>query len=217
MALTEPIDLLSDFPGWATDFSLLWRQEQSRQANGRTRVKDFGTPLWQASFSSRLLSPNELDHWRARLDVLENGLMTFTGYSLSRCFPIAYPKGSWPTGEAFDGVSSEIHTLGANNKSLRVTGLPQGFRFSIGDMIQITTATGRKYLFRVDETAMADSFGLTTTFEVRPHFPVGVSIGDTVSVKRPGVPMVLMPGSISSSADPRNGRGSISFDAIEAR
>ncbi|KFL24996.1 hypothetical protein JP74_21770 [Devosia sp. 17-2-E-8] len=217
MALTEPIDLLSDFPGWATDFSLLWRQEQSRQANGRTRVKDFGSPLWQASYSSRTLSPNELDHWRARLDVLENGLLTFSGYSLSRCFPIAYPNGSWPTGEDFDGVSAVIHTLGANNKSLRVTSLPQGYRFSIGDMLQVTTATGRKYLFRADETAMADSFGLTTTFEVRPHFPVGVSIGDTVSVKRPGVPMVLMPGSISSSADPRNGRGSISFDAIEAR
>jgi len=217
MALTEPIDLLSDFPGWATDFSLLWRQEQSRQANGRTRVKDFGSPIWRASYSSRTLSPNELDHWRARLDVLENGLLTFTAYSLSRCFPIAYPNGSWPTGEAFDGVSAAIHTLGANNKSLRVTGLPQGYRFSIGDMMQVTTATGRKYLFRADETAMADSFGLTTTFEVRPHFPVGMSIGDTVSVKRPGVPMVLMPGSISSSADPRSGRGSISFDAIEAR
>ncbi|AKR55700.1 hypothetical protein XM25_07795 [Devosia sp. H5989] len=217
MALTEPIDLLSGFPGWSTSFDLLWRQEQSRQASGRTRVKDLGSPLWWASYISRSLSPNELDYWRARLDVLENGLLTFTGYSLTRCFPIAYPMGSWPTGDDFDGVSATIHTLGANNKSLRVTDLPAGFQFSIGDMIQVTTATGKDYLFRVNEAALADGTGLTPTFEVRPHFPAGVSEGDTVSVKRPSIPMVLMPGSISSTADARTGRGTISFDAIEAR
>lgn len=217
MALTEPLDLLSDFPGWSTSFELLWRQEQSRQASGRTRVKDFGSPLWRASYISRTLSPNELDYWRARLDALENGLLTFTGYSLSRCFPIAYPKGSWPTGDAFDGVSATIHTLGGNNKSLRVTDLPAGFQFSIGDMIQITTATSKNYLFRLNEVALADGAGLTAAFEVRPHFPVGLSVGDTVSVKRPSVPMVIMPDSISSAADAWTGRGTISFDAIEAR
>lgn len=217
MALTEPIDLLSDFPGWSTSFELLWRQEHSRQASGRTRVKDFGTPLWRGSYASRILSPNQLDHWRARLDVLESGLLTFTGYSLSRCFPIAYPRGSWPTGEGFSGGSAVVHTIGVNNKSLRVGSLPAGFVVSIGDMIQLTTATGKVYLFRVDEAALADSLGLTAAFEVRPHFPVGVSVGDTVTVKRPGIPMAIVPGSISATADPRTGRGTISFDAIEAR
>ncbi len=64
MAITYPLDLLQAFPGWSTVFDLMWRQEQSRQTNGVTRVKDFGSPLWRATFQSRSMRPNELDEWQ---------------------------------------------------------------------------------------------------------------------------------------------------------
>lgn len=210
MALSEPFDILAEFPGWTTTFEPLWRQEQSRQANGITRLKDFGSPLWTLTASTRSLSRRELDYWRARLEVLENGEQTFLGYSLSRCWPMAYPRGSWPSGDAFDGVSAIVDTLDDNNRALRVSGLPAGFVLSVGDMLQI----GDNDLYRVHEAATANVAGLTGLFEVRPHFWVGTAEGDTVSVKRPHCLMTIVPGSVQSPSEP-SGRGAISFSAIE--
>lgn len=116
MAITYPLDLLANWPGWSTEFELAYRQEHSRQANGRTIVKDMGSPLWRASYQSRSMRPNELDEWRARLASLENGLQTFKGYSLSRCRPILHPGSTvLPTGA--------LNTIAANRKAIRASGM----------------------------------------------------------------------------------------------
>jgi hypothetical protein len=215
LSITYPVDLLATFPGWTTVFEPVYRQEQSRVAGGRTYVKDLGDPLWTLTAQSRQLSPNELDYWRARLDVMEGGLQTFVGYSMSRYYPIKYPRGTWPTGASFDGVATLL-SVGTNRKSISVSGLPAGFELSIGDMVQVGTD-----LHRVMEVATADSSGETSVFEVRPHIWPGVDAGGspavTVTVKRPSCPMVIVPGSIQSQADPQTGWGAVSFQAIEAR
>lgn len=203
MAITEPIDLLAGFPGWTTDFDLMARQEQSRHASGRTRVKDFGSPIWQGSWSSKRLRPNELDEWRARLSFAEKSQMTFWGYALSRCRPINHPgSGVLPTGE--------LHTIGDDNKTVRVDGLP-GISLSIGDMIQIGGN-----LHRAAEPAVASS-GLTPLFTIEPHLWPETVVGDNVAISRPACLMTIVPGSVSASADVATGRGTISFRAIEAR
>jgi hypothetical protein len=216
MALTEPFDLLSNFPGWTTGFDPEFRQEQSRSTGGRTYVKDLGPELWQMKAQSKMLSPNLLDYWKARLHALENGLFTFIGYSLSRTYPIAYPRGSWPTGGSFDGISANLATVNANRKAVTVAALPAGFRLSIGDYVQV----GATDLHRVMEAATANGSGLTPEFEVRPHIWPGVAGGFSpplsVSVKRPACIMAIVPGSIVSDSG-LNGRGSISFQGEEAR
>lgn len=219
MAITYPLDILADFPGWSTSFELGWRQEMSRTAGGTTYVKDLGNALWKASYTSRVMRPNELDEWRARLDSLENGLQRFKGYSLSRCFPIAYPNGSWPTGASFDGVSAAVSAIGGDNKSLQIDGLPAGFQFRIGDMLQIQHGSDpvRYDLHRVQEPATADETGETGSFEVRPHLWPGVAVDNIVSVKRPWCLMQIVPDSITTTADQRTGSGSITFQGIEAR
>ena len=218
MSLSYPLDLLDNFPGWSTEFDLLSRDELSRTAGGVTIQKNLGSPLWQGSYITRSLSPNQLDEWRARLNALENGQQRFKGYSLSRCYPIAYPNGSWPTGGDFDGVSATVYAIGSENKSLRVDLLPEGFEWRVGDMLQIKRgSTARRDLHRVMEAATASGGGITPEFEVRPHLWPGVAIDDLVSVLRPWCPMMIVPGSVSSSADLQTGRGSVSFQAIEAR
>ncbi len=212
MAITYPLDILQAFPGWTTEFELLWRQEQSRQANGVTRVKDFGSPLWRAAYVSRTLSANDLDEWRARLDAMEGGQQQFKGYPLSRCYPIAYPNGSWPTGGAFNGTTAAVNSINANRKSITLKSLPAGFQLRVGDMIQIGTFN----LHRVQEVATATA-GVTGALEIRPHLWPETAINDAVSVKRPACLMTIVPGSISSSADPQTGRGTVSFQALESR
>lgn len=210
MALTEPFDLLPGFPGWTTGFDLRWRQEQSVQASGRVLVKDMGSPLWQLRAASRVLSPNQLDYWRARLTALENGLMTFRGYPMSRCYPILYPNGSWPTGASFTG-SCAVASINANRKAVALSGLPATFKLSVGDYIEIVGD-----VHQVMEPATANGSGITPEFEVRPHVWPSRAAGNAVTVKQPNCLMAIVPGSISTDAQ-LNGWGSVSFSAMEAR
>ncbi|PWJ75293.1 hypothetical protein C7441_12176 [Pseudaminobacter salicylatoxidans] len=209
MTISYPFDLLAGFPGWSTEFDLLWRQEQSRQANGVTRVKDFGSPLWRGTFQSRSMRPNELDEWRARLDAMENGLQQFRARSLSRCYPMAYPNG---TGMGTVSAAA-INTINANRKSITVKGLPAGFQWRVGDMLQI----GTRNLHRIQEAAAAGGTGVTGAFEIRPPLWPETAVNDPVTVVRPSCLMTVVPGSVSSTADLQTGRGSISFQALESR
>jgi len=214
MALSDIDDILADFPGWTTDFQLKSYDETSKTQGGDTLVKARGTPLWNLTATSRTLRPNELDYWRARLESLDAGKRPFWGYSLSRCYPIAYPNGSWPG--TFDGVSATIASLGSDNKSLSLAGLPSGFTLAVGDMFSFPYTSQPRYaLHRVEEAATAASNGTTGTFEVRPFIQAGAAVGDVVSVKQPRCLMMLVPGSISSTAELQTGTGTVSFQGVQ--
>jgi hypothetical protein len=210
MSITYPINLLPSFPGWTSGFSLRWRQEQSTLASGRVLVKDMGSPLWSLRAASKVLSPNNLDAWRARLTSLENGLQTFWGYPTSRCYPIAYPNGSWPT-SAFDGTNATLATINANRKAITLSALPAGFKLSIGDYLSIAGD-----VHQVMEAATANGSGVTPEFEIRPHLWPAVTVPKTVSLKQPACQMAIVPGSVASDAQ-LNGWGALSFSAMEAR
>ncbi len=201
MALTYPIDILAGFPGWSTEFDLFYRQEYSRTAGGTAIGKDFGTPIWKASISTRSLKPNELDAWRAKLKALEGSLQQFMGRPFSRCYPIAYPNG---TGMG-DVSNVKIASINENNKAYRLSGLPADYKTSVGDYQQI----GNK-LYQVVDVDGQD-------IEVRPHLAPGTAVGNVVVVVKPSVPMIILPGSLTTSAELSTGRGTISFQAIESR
>lgn len=213
---------MDNFPGWTTRFELMFRQEQSRHASGRVRVKEFGTPIWFASYRSKLLRPNELDEWRARLNALGNGLGTFQAWPSSRCWPINYPNGSsvppsdwvlaggtwgpgglWLTGLPWSltmPTTTEIATITMGN---RVT-LTDPLALTVGDYMQIGT--------RLHQIVDTDG----PVYILAPHLSVGALVGDTVTLYRPSVAMSLVPGSVATEAG-TNGRGIVTFQAIEAR
>lgn len=191
---------MQDFPGWTVQFELLYRQEQSRHATGRTRVKDFGTPIWTASYQSRQMRPNELDEWRARLNLLENGLNTFQAWPMSRCWPIRHPNG-------VGAVNGTIAAVGLDNKSLSITWNSGGPTvLSVGDYINLNGLR----LHQVTELRGAGVVG------VAPFLSTGILVGQAVDVSQPSVAMTLQPGSINTQTG-LNGRGSVTFQAVEAR
>lgn len=201
MAITYPYDVLATFPGWSTEFDLLYRQEISRTAIGQTFVKDLGSPLWRATYQSRLMKPNELDTWRARLKAMEGGLKQFLGRPTSRCYPIAYPKGA-----GMGNVSDvKIASIGGDRKTITLSGLPAGYQATAGDYIKI----GTHNLHQVVDTV--------GSIEVRPHLWPGTAVDDIVTLVKPSCRMTILPGTLSSSADASTGRGTISFQAIESR
>ena len=209
MAISEPVDILQGGIFWTTEFDFLWRQEQSRTARGRTIVKDFGSPLWMLTAQSKQLSPNQLDYWRARLGALENGKLTFLGRPMSRCYPIKYPRGTWPTGGSFGGTAT-LASVSADSRSITVSGLPNGYAGSVGDFISIGDD-----LHRVEEDFTAPA-GTTGQFQVAPPIWPGVTSGSVV-VKNPHCLMTINPGGVTSTAAPDTGWGSVSFQATEAR
>lgn len=198
MAITFPFDLLSSLKCQSEEFDLLWRQEQSRQANGRTIVKDFGSPLWRASYRSIPMYPDELDAWHAKILALENGLNTFKGFRYTRRRPIAHPgSASLPSGT--------INSIGENLKTITISGLT-GVTLQTGDMLQIRG----KDLHQI--------VGVTTgVYEIRPHLWPGVEEEDAVVIDTPSCIMAIVPGSVSRTSEHGAGIGSISFEAIEAR
>lgn len=233
MAITYPLNLLDNLPGWSTDFNLLYRQEQSRHASGRTRVKDYGTPIWTATYTTKNLSPNTLDFWRARLNSLENGLQTFRAYPKSRCWPIAHPNGlvadstnwvletgnwndagrwltaiPWTTNELVG--SATVNTKNVNNKALSLKDAPF-LNLRTGDYISINGN-----LHQIMEDVPPSANGITIEFEVRPHLSVNIVPNDDVIFHQPFCLMTVVPDSVSASSG-LNGRGSISFSGIEAR
>ena len=202
MAITYPYDILADFPGWSTDFDLAYRQEASRTAIGQTFVKDFGSPLWTASYQSRSMRPNELDAWRARLKALEGGLKQFRGRPTSRCYPIAYPNGMGMGNVA----TVKVGTIGANRNTMTMTGLPAGYVVSVGDYLQIAPNN----LHQVVNVAGAE-------IEIRPHLWPTITTGNAVTLVRPSCLMTIVPGSINTTADLSTGRGVITFQGFESR
>jgi len=199
MAVTYPLDILADFPGWSTEFDLLHRQEFSRTAGGTTIAKDMGTPLWKAAFQSRVLSSNTLDMWRAKLNSLEGSLQRFMGRPMSRCYPIAHPNG-----RGLGDVSAVTVASITLNKVVTLSGAPADYKSSIGDYVQI----GR-HLYQI--------VGLDGGLEVRPHLSPGTAVGNAVVLVRPSVPMIIIPATLSTTADAGTGRGTITFQAIESR
>lgn len=188
---------MAEFPGWSTSFDLMWRQETSRHASGVTRVKDFGRPVWQASWVTPILRPNALDRWRAEIDALSYSLVSFAAWPKSRCWPQAHPNG-----QGLGGVTTgTVASIGSDNSSLTVAGIP-GLTLTKGDLLQIDSR-----LYRV--TSLGASIG------VKPYFWPGVTVGDTVKVYRPSVQMIVLPGTVSTASG-LDGRGTVSFQTIEA-
>ena len=197
MALSFPIDLLAEWPGWTTEFDLFYRDEFSRQQNGVTISKELGSPLWRLSATTKMLKPNQLDDVRALLSSLDNGRKTFKGYPLSRVYPQRHPKGAGlPSVSLGSTTVKSIALSGASGLTLR-----RGDFISVGD-----------YLFQVMEHSSNGA-----AFEIRPYVSLGVTLAGTVRLERPFCPMMIIPGSVNSQSDVETGRGTVSFQAMETR
>src|SRR5690606_16055831 len=102
-------------------------------------------------------------------------------------------------------------SVGENNKSLSLSGLPAGYVLTIGDKGQIVYSSSptRNFFFEVSETVAADGDGLTPEFEVFPHLPPGLTTGLSVTLIKPACRGFIMPGTFN----PGTARGMITTGA----
>jgi hypothetical protein len=216
MSLATVQDILPTWPGWAS-MELSYGDQSSGQGSGQTIVKAMRDPHWVLHAESKVLSPNEIRYWKARLSGLDNGRKLFLGYDFTCYYPTNYPHGSWPTGVAFSGTTAAILTVGGDGVSISLSGLPAGYVGWPGDMLAVTYGSGSPAAIQVlqaVESFIVDGAGHSDVFEVRPAIPAGVVAGKSVSVKKPACHMMIAPGSLNIPKD-SSARGVISFDAIQ--
>ena len=92
-----------------------------------------------------------------------------------------------PTGAILGAATPTIHTLDADSRRMRVTGLPAGYQLRTGDYIGWQYGSGpvRYALHRLTSDADASGAGLTPLFSVVPHIRPGAAVGAAVSLVRP--------------------------------
>lgn len=173
---------------------LMSRQEfGSRQANGTTYGKDFGSAIWPVSYTTGPLPNDDAVSYEALLNSLDGVIGIFEAYDMRRAYPRLYPNG---TG-ANDGV---LATVNANNKAITLTGLAANQVVSRGDYLSFTYG-GSRALHQAMETITADGSGATGEFEVRPHLRAGFTTGAAVNLKAPAGLFSLVPGSVQTKSN----------------
>lgn len=207
MTITFPRTTILDVDFADQTFQLISRQELSRQANGRTIGKDFGSAVWVATYTTKPLLNDDALAYEALLDSLDGVVQTFEASDLRRPYPRSYPTGA----ACNNGV---LVSVNANNKALALSGLVAAQVVSAGDYLSFTYGSSRA-LHRVAESVTANGSGVTAQFEVRPHLRAGYSISAAVTLKTPRGIFTLVPGSVSSK--PHGGMHSvISFQAVQS-
>lgn len=179
MAVTYPLLGLMDIgiQELPEGFYLFQNQEYSTDRAGIIYGKDLARPIWKATWTTKPLRNDIAIAFEARLNSLDGVIGYFMGHDPRRHNPASDPTG------AVSDVGCEIHSVGVNNKSMRISGKPAGFVITAGDYIAINyTANGDVYrsLHQALETVTVDGLGVSPLFEVRPHFPPGVDTEDTV-------------------------------------
>ena len=184
--------------------------ESSGTGLGQIITNELVSPKWRAEVTLARMPHAEAARIAALIEAIgPSG--SFYLYNPARAYPIDDPDGS-----GISGATPTIHSVGGNNKSLRLTGLPVGYTLSVGDMLHFDTGMPtRRALHRVVEDATASGAGLTPSFEVRPYLKTGTTAGAGVTLARPAAKMMLEPGSFDpGTAGPVNTAG-MAFSAIE--
>ena len=209
MALTLPLSL-ADF--WDTLNvrtgvpMLVEQQEFSGLGTGEGLAHDLGPRLWQMAVQSAPQPFDDVQALRARIDALDGAINTFYATYKGKEYPKADPDGS-----ILGSATPTIHTIDANRKEMRVTGLPAGYVLTAGDMLAVDYGSpSRRALVRLVTGATASGAGLTPLFEVRPHLRPGITTTLDAILKKPAMKCKIVPGSLSTE-DNMMVTGSISF------
>ena len=189
------------------------QQEFSGLGSGEFLVADLAPRFWKADVSFATMSNDDAADFQADIETLDGAINAFYLYDPRKMFPRSDPDGS-----ILGASAVQIATLGANNKSLSLSGLPSGYVLSKGDLFHFDYGASpvRRALHRIVETVVAGEAGVSPVFEVRPHFLPGVAAGLAIKLVKPAAKMRIVPGSFDAGTGALGGITSgMSFQAMQ--
>ena len=187
--------------------------ESSGTALGQVIVNEIAPRRWRAEVELARMPHAEAADIQALVDALgPSG--TFYLHNPAQLGPREDP-----TGAAVAGLTVAISAVGADNRSLRLAGLPAGYRLRRGDMLHFDygPSPSRRALHRIVEDATASGAGITGFFEVRPFLKAGVTTGLQVTLVRAAARMMLEPGWFDPGTEGPVLTSGMGFAAIEVR
>lgn len=109
----------------------------------------------------------------------------FMIYDPSNPYPASDPQGT-----ILGASLVQLSSIGTDNQSIALEGLPASYKITMGDKGQIIFASGeRNYFFEFSEDRTATLAGATTIIGVWPPIPTGIAIGATVILVKPACKM----------------------------
>ncbi len=173
-------------------FDIKRNDELSGSGDGRLWQAELAPPLWTAEVALRTDFNDAAKQIAAIIRKLNGSQEAFFLFD-----PISkYPQYD-PTGSILGASTVTISSIISGRNSLALTGLPAGYRITVGDKMSIAySSSPTRYAFlEASETITANGSGVTGQIEVFPHVPVGISAAAAVTLKKPACKMILMPGS----------------------
>ena len=186
MAITFPVSLAAFFAdiGVAScEFDLTEAYETSETGGGEILRADYGPRLWSGSVTVKPYTTEQAEDELVRIRMLREARASFLAT------PTHYPKPrDMPTGPA-----CTISALGGDGRSLRLSGLANGYQLRRGDFLSFADS-GRRALHQLAEDALV-SGGLTPFFEVIPAIRPGAVVSQTVALSAPFCKAIIVPAS----------------------
>jgi hypothetical protein len=198
MALSFPLSVaqfMSLLPVAEITFDIPESRTIDETGGGEVLTSSYGTRLWQGEVALGDMEPPEADIALPLLDVLRRDGASFMAYDVSRPAPTLDPGGIWLT---TTGGAPKLHTVDANGRDLRISGLPAWYRLQPRDYLAWSYGSSptRFALHRVVTAAVADATGLTPLFEVSPSIRPGWVVNSDVQLVRPACKALIVPGSV---------------------
>jgi hypothetical protein len=173
------------------------QQEYSGLGSGTGWGTDLAPPNrnWEVSLYSR--DNAEAARTIALLEQLDGLLNSFYMYDPRKIYPRSDPDGSILAGQTIT-----INSLGSDNHSLSLDGLPAGWDINIGDFLHwdFGSSPTRRAFHRCVQRSVADGSGTTSEFDVRGYI-LGGTVGTAVTLIKPAMKAQLIPNSLRDQSD----------------
>ncbi|MBD3787218.1 MAG: hypothetical protein IE922_09645 [Sphingomonadales bacterium] len=198
--LTFPLpvsDFMGRLPIAQATFEIPESLEVSETDGGDILTAEIGTRLWRGEITLGKITRDEEADAATLIDVLRSG-RTFLAYDVRRPWPRADVNGT-----ILGASAVQIHTLEANNRQMRLKGLPPGYELRRGDYIGWDYGANpvRRALHKVvDLSVTASGTGITPSFEVVPNIRAGAAVSSAVRLVRAYCTAIIVPGSVSPGA-----------------
>jgi len=194
MALSFPLsfDAFMALVGLEDGMFSLSRNDQVSGLPNAPLSAELASPLWRFDGTTGPIPNDAAESIAALFEMLE---------APGRDFYIANPRKIGPrmdkSGAILGSATPTIHTLASNNRELRITGLPNGYVLSRGDMVAFDygpTDQKRRAFHRLGGDVAALSGGLTPLVELTTFIRAGAAVGDPVYLAPATMRAKLIPG-----------------------
>lgn len=195
MSLTFPL-ATADFADVIGIQQVKWQIKDNRELSGlgtgQILQADLAPGLWSAEVTLRPWRTNDAREIEAKINAVVRSIGSFYLYDPRKAVP---KSGS----AALSGKTVSIKAK-ADAKSLSLKGLPAAYTLTAGDYLSFDYGTDtRRWFGEVAETVTADSSGDTGSFEVSPFLPSAAAADVTVTLVKPSMKAIIVPGSLSVS------------------